>query len=50
MAGQLRLFVSCGSDELSYEDPLGVQAGVFSYYLAEALSGAADTNRDGVVR
>ena len=50
LSTRYRLFASCGADELSYEDPLGTQAGVFSYYLAEGLGGQADADQDGVVR
>lgn len=44
--------LSCQRGELSVEDPdLGRGAGVFSYFLAEAIKGAADEagNKDGYV-
>jgi uncharacterized caspase-like protein len=41
LGGHCRVFASCGADELSYEDPLGLEAGVFGHYLAEGLSGKA---------
>ena len=50
LGGHCRLFASCGADELSYEDPLGLEAGVFGHYLAEGLSGKAAASGERVVR
>src|SRR5205823_4942776 len=44
-----RLFASCATDQYSYEDTLGLKAGVFAHYLAEGLAGSADANHDGVI-
>jgi hypothetical protein len=41
---------SCGAQELSYEDPLGLRGGVFDHYLEEGLAGAADLDGDGTIR
>ncbi|HEX5733799.1 MAG TPA: tetratricopeptide repeat protein [Blastocatellia bacterium] len=49
-AGNFRLLAS-RADERSYEDPRwGGGHGVFTHYLLEGLKGAADRDRDGVVR
>jgi hypothetical protein len=50
LSSRYQLFASCAADQLSYEDPLGLEGGVFGHYLADGLSGAADGDRDGVIR
>jgi uncharacterized caspase-like protein len=50
LGGHCLVFASCGADELSYEDPLGLEAGVFGHYMAEGLSGKAAAHGDRVVR
>ncbi len=39
---------SCNAEEYSFEDP-DKGHGVFTYYLAEGLNGAADANGDGLI-
>jgi len=48
LGSMCHVFASCGADELSYEDPLGLEAGVFSYFAAEALAGKAATHAGAV--
>jgi hypothetical protein len=50
LRSQYLLFASCGPKELSYEDTLGLRAGVFAHYLAEGLAGNADREGDGAVQ
>jgi hypothetical protein len=50
LSSRYLLFASCAADQLSYEDPLNLEGGVFGHYLADGLSGAGDEDRDGVVR
>src|SRR5205085_1844814 len=48
--GDLLLFLASGPKEYSYEGPqFGGGHGAFSFFLLDALNGAADVNRDGVV-
>jgi tetratricopeptide (TPR) repeat protein len=48
--GDIFLFLASGPKELSYEGPqYGGGHGAFSYFLLDALNGAADFNHDGVV-
>jgi uncharacterized caspase-like protein len=49
LGGACHVFASCGADELSYEDPLGLEAGVFAHFAAEGLSGRA-ASHGGAVR
>jgi cellulose biosynthesis protein BcsQ len=42
------VFSSCKQDELSHDFP-EQQHGVFTHFLLEALNGAADVDRDGVI-
>jgi tetratricopeptide (TPR) repeat protein len=41
-------FVSCGSNQLSYEDST-LKQGVFTYYFTKGLAGEADTEVDGII-
>ena len=41
-------FLSCSNNEVSMEWPEKKQ-GLFTYYLAEGLGGAADKNQDGII-
>ncbi len=50
LSSHTMLFASCAADQISYEDPVGLEAGVFGHYLFEGLSGKADADQDGVVR
>jgi tetratricopeptide (TPR) repeat protein len=48
--GDIFLFLASGPKELSYEGPqYGGGHGAFSYFLLDAMNGAADVNQDGVV-
>jgi hypothetical protein len=49
LGGRCCVFASCGADEFSYEDPMGLEAGVFGYFLAQGLEGSADKDGNGVV-
>jgi len=47
-AKDIVMFLSSAADQVSYPDEVGTRS-VFSKYVTEGLSGAADTNRDGQV-
>jgi hypothetical protein len=49
LGGEARfVFTACGPNEVALEDP-SLRHGVFTHYLVEGLSGAADTDGDGYV-